>query len=51
MKLDHCPIFALCYHILLGQWDDPERQSFESLDMSYKVFAKEKSKEPFSGFN
>lgn len=49
MKLDHCPIFALCYHMVLGQRGDPERHSFES--MSKKMFAKEKPKEPFSGLN
>lgn len=51
MKLDQCPMFVLCYHMVLGQRGDPERQSFESLDMSDKMFAKDKSKEPFSGLN
>lgn len=45
------PLPYICYHMVLGQRGDPETQSFESLDMSDKMFAKEKSKEPFSGLN
>lgn len=49
MKLDRCPVFALCYQMVLGQRVDPEGHSFESLGMSKKMLVKEKSSEPFSG--